>query len=66
MCEIFEQISKIGIVPVIKIDDAEKALPLADALIKGGLPVAEVTFRKMCIRDSHEGNAGQIPPRRAY
>ncbi|MGI5896302.1 MAG: bifunctional 4-hydroxy-2-oxoglutarate aldolase/2-dehydro-3-deoxy-phosphogluconate aldolase [Oscillospiraceae bacterium] len=45
MCEIFEQISKIGIVPVIKIDDADKALPLAGALIKGGLPVAEVTFR---------------------
>jgi len=45
MNEIFEKIGKIGIVPVIKIDDAEKAIPLADALIKGGLPVAEVTFR---------------------
>lgn len=45
MNEIFDKIGKIGIVPVIKIDDAEKAIPLADALIKGGLPVAEVTFR---------------------
>jgi len=45
MNEIFETIGQIGIVPVIKIDDAAKALPLAEALIKGGLPVAEVTFR---------------------
>lgn len=45
MNEIFEKIGKIGIVPVIKIDDAEKAIPLANALIRGGLPVAEVTFR---------------------
>ena len=45
MDEIFEKIGLIGIVPVIKIDDAKKAVPLAKALIKGGLPVAEVTFR---------------------
>ena len=45
MCELFEKISKIGIVPVVKIDDAAKAIPLANALIKGGLPVAEITFR---------------------
>lgn len=45
MNEIIEKIGKIGIVPVIRIEDAEKAVPLADALIKGGLPVAEVTFR---------------------
>jgi len=32
-------------VPVVKIDDAEKAVPLAQALIDGGLPCAEVTFR---------------------
>lgn len=39
------QISKIGIVPVIKINDAEKAVPLAEALIRGGLSIAEITFR---------------------
>lgn len=43
--KIFHQISAFGIVPVIAIDDAEQALPLADALIEGGLPVIEVTFR---------------------
>jgi 2-dehydro-3-deoxyphosphogluconate aldolase/(4S)-4-hydroxy-2-oxoglutarate aldolase len=42
---ILEKIQKIGIVPVVKIDRAEDALPLAKALCAGGLPCAEVTFR---------------------
>lgn len=33
------------IVPVVEIDDARHAVPLADALIAGGLPVVEITFR---------------------
>lgn len=45
MHTVLEQISKIGIVPVIKIDDVEKAVPLAKALMEGGIPCAEVTFR---------------------
>ncbi|MDC7230867.1 MAG: keto-hydroxyglutarate-aldolase/keto-deoxy-phosphogluconate aldolase, partial [Sphaerochaetaceae bacterium] len=42
---LFEQIHTIGLVPVVKIDDASKAEGLAGALIAGGLPCAEVTFR---------------------
>ena len=34
-----------GIVPVVKIDDAEKAVPLAKAMIDGGINSAEITFR---------------------
>ena len=45
MDKICEELYKIGIVPVIAIDDAKDAAPLAEALIKGGLPAAEVTFR---------------------
>jgi 2-dehydro-3-deoxyphosphogluconate aldolase/(4S)-4-hydroxy-2-oxoglutarate aldolase len=45
MHPVLEQISQIGIVPVIKIDDVEKAVPLAKALVAGGIPCAEVTFR---------------------
>lgn len=45
MNAVLEQIRKIGIVPVVKIDRAEDALPLAKALCAGGLPCAEVTFR---------------------
>ena len=43
--EIFKQIADFGVVPVIAIESAEQALPLADALIAGGLPLAEITFR---------------------
>ena len=45
MNQIFEQIHKIGILPVIALDDAAQAVPLAKALAAGGIPVAEVTFR---------------------
>lgn len=45
MNEVLVSLSKIGIVPVVKIDNATDAVPLASALIKGGLPCAEVTFR---------------------
>lgn len=43
--EIYKKIGELKIVPVIAIDDVKLALPLADALIEGGLPVAEITFR---------------------
>jgi 2-dehydro-3-deoxyphosphogluconate aldolase/(4S)-4-hydroxy-2-oxoglutarate aldolase len=42
---IFEEIGKLKIIPVITIEDPSKALALADALIAGGLPLAEITFR---------------------
>lgn len=45
MHPILEKLSKIGLIPVIKLDDPEKAVPLVTALKKGGIPVAEVTFR---------------------
>lgn len=45
MSAVLEQIEKIGIVPVIAISDVEKAVPLAKALMAGGIPCAEVTFR---------------------
>jgi 2-dehydro-3-deoxyphosphogluconate aldolase/(4S)-4-hydroxy-2-oxoglutarate aldolase len=45
MVTILEELGKIGIVPVIKIDDPEKAVPLARALLAGGIPCAEITFR---------------------
>ena len=38
-------IAQYGVVPVVVLEDEKYALPLAEALIKGGLPVAEVTFR---------------------
>ncbi len=43
--DIFEKLSKYGVVPVIAIESVDSAVGLADALLEGGLPVAEVTFR---------------------
>ena len=42
---VFREITRRGIVPVIAIDRADDAIPLADALLEGGLPVVEITFR---------------------
>lgn len=54
MDKVLEQISKIGIVPVVKIDNAKDALPLAKALCAGGLPCAEVTFRTAAAAEAIE------------
>ena len=43
--KIEEKIRKLGIIPVIVLDDPGHAVPLAEALIRGGLYAAEVTFR---------------------
>ena len=45
MNEILKKIGDLGIIPVVKIDKAADAVPLAKALIEGGLPLAEITFR---------------------
>jgi 2-dehydro-3-deoxyphosphogluconate aldolase/(4S)-4-hydroxy-2-oxoglutarate aldolase len=42
---VLDQVARHGIVPVIAIDSVAAALPLADALVQGGLPVVEITFR---------------------
>jgi 2-dehydro-3-deoxyphosphogluconate aldolase/(4S)-4-hydroxy-2-oxoglutarate aldolase len=43
--DLLARISEIGIIPVISLPRLDQALPLAEALLKGGLPCAEVTFR---------------------
>ncbi len=54
MERIYEQISQCKIIPVVALSKVEYAQPLAEALYKGGLPCAEVTFRHKgadeCIR----------------
>jgi len=49
---VIDQIYKIGIVPVIALDDAKDAEPLARALCAGGLPCAEITFRTAAAEES--------------
>ena len=52
MDKIIKELELTGIVPVVFIDDAKDAVPLAKALIKGGLPAAEVTFRTAAAAES--------------
>lgn len=52
MNKILEQIEKIGIVPVVVLEEAKDAEPLAKALCEGGLPCAEVTFRTDAAEES--------------
>lgn len=52
MEQLHEQLQKIGIVPVIALDDAKDAKPLAKVLCEGGLPCAEVTFRTAAAEES--------------
>lgn len=47
-----EKLGNAGIIPVIVIEDIAKAVPLAKALAKGGLPVLEVTFRTSCAAEA--------------
>ena len=61
MNEILQTISRIGIVPVIAIDDASKAVPLAKALAEGGLPVAEVTFRTDAAEEAMKAITAEVP-----
>ena len=52
MNEVLKQIEEIGIVPVVVLNDANDAEPLAQALCDGGLPCAEVTFRTDAAEES--------------
>lgn len=47
-----EKFRKIGIIPVVVLDNVEDAKPLGNALVNGGLPAAEVTFRTEAAEES--------------
>jgi len=57
----FEQLAAVRLVPVIVINDASKAVPLAKALCDGGLPCAEVTFRTAQAADAIRAIADAVP-----
>ena len=52
MDEVLKKIGEVGIVPVVVLNDPQDAEPLAKALIDGGLPCAEVTFRTDAAEES--------------
>ena len=61
MIEMMQQLKKIGIIPVVVLNDVKDALPLAERLMKGGLPCAEVTFRTDAAEDSIRRIAKEFP-----
>ena len=61
MTDMFEQIGRLGIVPVVAIEDAGDAVALANALIQGGLPVAEITFRTAAAEEAIKRIAAEVP-----
>lgn len=58
MNPVLEKVYQIGIIPVIAFNSVDEAVPLCKALVAGGLPAAEVTFRtacaEECIKKIHE------------
>ncbi|MBR6053415.1 MAG: bifunctional 4-hydroxy-2-oxoglutarate aldolase/2-dehydro-3-deoxy-phosphogluconate aldolase [Clostridia bacterium] len=52
MTELERKVYELGVIPVIKISDPDDAIPLAKALIDGGLPAAEITFRTSCAAEA--------------
>lgn len=50
--EMNQKIGSYGVVPVVVLNDTKDALPLAKALVEGGLAVAEVTFRTAAAEES--------------
>ncbi|MGN0855445.1 MAG: bifunctional 4-hydroxy-2-oxoglutarate aldolase/2-dehydro-3-deoxy-phosphogluconate aldolase [Kiritimatiellia bacterium] len=59
--DMLETLGNAGVIPVIVIEDIAKAVPLARALVKGGLPVLEVTFRTACAAEAIAKIKAEVP-----
>ena len=60
MEKIFEALCQIGVVPVIAIDRADDAVPLARALLAGGIGCAEITFRTAAAAEAIRRLTGEV------
>lgn len=58
---VLDRFTEIGIIPVVVLNDAKDAEPLGNALMKGGLPAAEVTFRTDAAEESIRIMASKFP-----
>lgn len=59
--QILKRVGAARLLPVVVLDEASQAVPLARALIAGGLPVAEVTFRTDAAVESIRRIVGEVP-----
>ena len=61
MTDMMKKLQGIGIVPVVVLENADDAVPLAERLMAGGLPCAEVTFRTAAAEESIRRMAKAFP-----
>ncbi|TQM37353.1 bifunctional 4-hydroxy-2-oxoglutarate aldolase/2-dehydro-3-deoxy-phosphogluconate aldolase [Pseudonocardia cypriaca] len=59
--DVLTAVEALAVVPVVEIDDAATAVPLARTLAEAGLPVVEVTFRTPAARDAVAAIAAELP-----
>jgi len=61
MHEVFSEVEQAGVLAVLVIDDASKAVPLANALLSGGVRAMEVTLRTPCALDAIKAIRSEAP-----
>jgi len=61
MTDLLEKLGRLGVVPVVKIERAEDAIELVRALLAGGLPCAEITFRTTAAEDAIRLISSSLP-----
>jgi 2-dehydro-3-deoxyphosphogluconate aldolase/(4S)-4-hydroxy-2-oxoglutarate aldolase len=61
MNDVLKQIEQLGVVPVVAIEDANHAQKLGQALLNGGLPCAEITFRTAAAEEAIKSIASNFP-----
>jgi len=61
MTDLLERLGRLGVVPVVKIDRAEDAVELGKALLAGGLPCAEITFRTAAAEEAIRQISSSLP-----
>lgn len=61
MDNVFDRLGLCGIVPVLTVDDARDSQPLAEALLSGGIPCVEVTFRTDAAREAISAMVKSVP-----
>lgn len=61
MADILQQLGQIGLIPVVAIENAQDAPELGQALLDGGLPCAEITFRTSAAEDAIKRMASECP-----
>jgi 2-dehydro-3-deoxyphosphogluconate aldolase/(4S)-4-hydroxy-2-oxoglutarate aldolase len=59
--DLLQELGRLGVVPVVKVERAEDAVALGEALLAGGLPCAEITFRTSAAVDAIRQISSHLP-----